>query len=167
MAINLFARYGGTSQADPPTAGYTYGKPRDETTVGGGDGTPWNEPIVSDLQGWMQALLVTAGITPTDNPDRDDDSQYLQAITNICGRQLDVTTSALVTSLTEVQGFTTMGYTTAGDGGAARWYRTGNTGAAGTTDLPNGLLYDGVCYRRATDQRAHVGRPRQRSCRRC
>ena len=60
-------------------------------------------------------------------------------------RLSDVTTaSILTTDLNGIASVITNGYTAALDGGAAEWVFTGTTtpGSAGTTDFPNGVLYD-------------------------
>jgi hypothetical protein len=67
-----------TSTADP--AGYPYGAAKNQATFGDGTGTPWEAKVPNDVWGFLQGLLVAAGITPSGLPDKANASQYLQAI---------------------------------------------------------------------------------------
>ena len=78
MALRPKILYPGqTSSVD---AGYPHGKARNRATPGDGTGTPWEQNLVNDIFGFQQALLVNAGITPSDTPDNALSSQYLEAV---------------------------------------------------------------------------------------
>lgn len=78
MAINLEDRYPGQTNAG--VDGYPYGAAKNVNTVGDGTGTPWEQAIPNDIFGFLQGLLVSAGITPSDTPDNANVSQYREAI---------------------------------------------------------------------------------------
>jgi hypothetical protein len=59
---------------------YPHGKPRNVGVLGDGDGTPFEEKWLTDYQGFVQALLVAAGIEPNGAAETVSDSQYLAAI---------------------------------------------------------------------------------------
>lgn len=52
----------------------------DCTGPGETDGTEWTSDTITDLFGWMQALLVEVGDTPNDAAEEDTASQLLNAI---------------------------------------------------------------------------------------
>ncbi len=81
MAINPAASY--PTQVDSPSGAYPYGKARNVSAPGAGDGTPWVAPVVNDLWGFMQALLYAAAITPSGDPDEVGASQYLTAMNQL------------------------------------------------------------------------------------
>lgn len=78
MAISINDQYPGK------TAGvsddYPQGQARNITTPGDGTGTPWEAAIVNDDQGFKQAILAEAGVTPSGVPDTALESQYLDAL---------------------------------------------------------------------------------------
>jgi hypothetical protein len=115
-------------------------------TEGDNTGTPWVKPVVDDLWGLQQALLLRAGIPPTDIPETAAVSQYYDALQTLFGVEVSTTTAILTTDLSGSDGVTTHGYTTRGDGGHGVWYATGTTspGDAGTTDFPLKFIYDSV-----------------------
>jgi hypothetical protein len=79
MALIPSARYPGqvsTSNLDS----YPYGQAQNQSTYGDGTGTPLEKDLVNDIWGFLQGLLVAGGITPSGDPDKADDSQYLAAI---------------------------------------------------------------------------------------
>lgn len=78
MALDLTALYPG--QIDASDVAYPYGKAKNVSAPGAGDGTPYTAAIVNDTQGFLQALLVSAAITPSGNPDTSAASQYLEAL---------------------------------------------------------------------------------------
>lgn len=78
MAIILSEQYPGKTAGN--TTDYPYGEARNVTTPGDGTGTPWEQAIVKDDQGFKQALLAAAGVVPSGNPDTALASQYLQAL---------------------------------------------------------------------------------------
>lgn len=84
MALDLSARYPG--QLDVGDPGYPYGKGRNVDVEGDGNGTPYERDLLNDILGFHQALLVTAGIEPSEVPDTALASQYLQSLYRLLGR---------------------------------------------------------------------------------
>lgn len=78
MAISLATQYPG--KVNTPSTDYPYGQPRNTITPGDGIGTPLDQEWMRDLHGFLQALLVSTGITPNGTPDTAQSSQYLQAL---------------------------------------------------------------------------------------
>lgn len=78
MAISISEQYPGKTAGN--TTNYPLGEARNVTAPGDGTGTPWEKAIVNDDQGFKQALLTAAGITPSGTPDTAVASQYLEAI---------------------------------------------------------------------------------------
>lgn len=72
-------RYPLQSDDTDPT-GYPHGKARNASTPNDGTGTPLEKDLINDLLGFQQALVVTAGITPSGNPDKADASDLLDAL---------------------------------------------------------------------------------------
>lgn len=72
-------RYPLQSDDTDPT-GYPHGKARNASTPNDGTGTPMEKDLINDLLGFQQALVVTAGITPSGNPDKADASDLLDAL---------------------------------------------------------------------------------------
>lgn len=142
MALIPENRYPG--KTTPATGDYPYGSAKNVALPGDGTGTPWEKDIVNDLFGFQQAILTRGAVVPSGTPDTADASQYLQALLNVAGAILPLTESALTEDLSGVPRFTSSGFVTAGDGGGATWVATGVTtpGSAGTTDYPNGFIYD-------------------------
>jgi hypothetical protein len=77
MALDLRKEYPGQIVTD---SNYPYGRPKNESTPGANDGTPMEERWMSDLHGFLQALLLNSGTTPSDTPDSTISSQYYDAI---------------------------------------------------------------------------------------
>ena len=78
MAINPNTEYAGRVTA--PSSAYPYGSSKNETSPGAGDGTPYELARANDVLGMQQALLKSAGITPSGNADEVGTSEYVQAI---------------------------------------------------------------------------------------
>lgn len=78
MAINPGASYPAGTE---PGTGYPYSKAKNVSAPGAGDGFPWEKAFVNDLFGFLQSLLVSSSITPSGDPDRVGESQYLDALT--------------------------------------------------------------------------------------
>ncbi len=78
MAINQYLRF--PTKTNAPSAAYPYGSARNVSVPGDGTGTPWEQAVVNDLWGWMQQLLDSAGIVPTNDPDEVGASQYFTAM---------------------------------------------------------------------------------------
>ncbi len=144
MAINPESQYPG--KIAPSTPEYPYGAARNITLPGDGTGTPWEAALVNDIFGFQQALLSLAGVVPSGTPENATLSQYLEAFRKLFPFSLAATTLALTKDLSAVSGFSSQGYASIFDQGGGFWKATGNTvpGSAGTTDFPNGLLYDSV-----------------------
>ncbi len=83
MAISLKDEYGGQVITGDP--GYPYGEPRNVSVAGDGTGTPLEEKWMKDLHGFLQALLVASGLTPSGTPDKVAASQYLDAVRYLTG----------------------------------------------------------------------------------
>lgn len=81
MAIDLSVEYPG--QVNAPSASWPFGQPRNVALPGDGTGTPWEELICRDTEGFKQALLTRAGMLPNGTPDNASFSQYLQALLGI------------------------------------------------------------------------------------
>jgi hypothetical protein len=69
-------------------ASYPYGKAQNDLVEGDGIGTPLEEKLVNEIFGFQQALLVDAGITPSNAPEAVGSSQYLDAIKKIANGAL-------------------------------------------------------------------------------
>lgn len=78
MAIRIVDQYPGKTAGE--NSDYPQGQARNVSAPGDGTGTPWEAAIVNDDQGFKQALLEAAGITPSGNPDTARQSQYLEAL---------------------------------------------------------------------------------------
>lgn len=78
MAVSIDEQYPG--QTAGTNTNYPLGQARNVTTPGDGTGTPWDQTIVNDDQGFKQAILKEAGITPSGVPDTAPVSQYLQGL---------------------------------------------------------------------------------------
>jgi len=94
MAIRIIDQYPG--QVGAPDTAYPEGIPRNVTSPGGGDGTPWEEALLKDMQGFFQGLLaqVPAGaVTPSGSPDTVLISQYIDSM-KLIAQGLDTLTFA-------------------------------------------------------------------------
>ncbi len=80
MALDYLLRYPGRTLIDPA---YPQGKAKDESAVGAGDGTPFQEDLLNDHFGFRQALLKEATVTPSEVPDTAVASQYLDAMLKV------------------------------------------------------------------------------------
>lgn len=85
MAIDLSAEYPGQVDTTTDPAGYPQGQPRNVVVDGDGTGTPFEARWMSDLWGFLQALLSRVSATATGNPDKVGVSQYLDAIESLIG----------------------------------------------------------------------------------
>lgn len=97
MAISIAEQYPGKTAGT--NTDYPLGQARNVTAPGDGTGTPWEQAIVNDDQGFKQALLAAAALTPSGTPDTAVASQYLEALKLI-------TTGKIAASLTLNGGFT-------------------------------------------------------------
>jgi hypothetical protein len=87
LALNPAAAYPSQINTTDPT-GYPYGRAKNVAAIGDGTGTPLEEKWVSDVFGAQQALLVEAGLTPSNTPDKVGASQYLDALKVVARREL-------------------------------------------------------------------------------
>ena len=67
MAINLNTQYPGRTAGT--NTNYPFGQGRNVTTQGDGTGTPFESAWFNDVQGFLQALLQGASLTPSGTPD--------------------------------------------------------------------------------------------------
>ena len=78
MAINLAQQYPGRTAGT--NTNYPFGQGRNVTSQGDGTGTPYEAAWFNDVQGFLQALLSGASLTPSGTPDNVTTSQYLAAL---------------------------------------------------------------------------------------
>lgn len=78
MALDLTVEYPGQIATGDPD--FPYGKPRNQLVEGDGTGTPWEEKIVQDFEGFLQRLLVLGRTVPNGTPDNATVSQYVEAL---------------------------------------------------------------------------------------
>jgi hypothetical protein len=79
MAINRFTVYG-PGNCDPAEPDYPFGKVRNVSVSGAGDGTPWEQTLARDWDGFFQAVLDGAAIVPSGTPDTAQASQVLTGL---------------------------------------------------------------------------------------
>ena len=92
MAISISEQYPGKTAGN--TTNYPLGEARNVTVPGDSTGTPWDQAIVNDDQGFKQALLAAAGITPSGVPDTAVASQYLLALQTLFTESIPATLAA-------------------------------------------------------------------------
>lgn len=80
MATNPSALAENAGRITAPDGPYPLGSSKDDSTGTTGDGTPYKKARANDIYGMQQALLRSAGITPSGNADTALVSQYMQAI---------------------------------------------------------------------------------------
>lgn len=78
MAISISEQYPGKTAGT--NTEYPYGQARNVSAPGDGTGTPFEQALVNDDQGFKQALLKAAALVPSGAPDTAVASQYLQAL---------------------------------------------------------------------------------------
>ena len=76
--INLEQTF--TPRANPADTDYPFGSIKDNTSPGANDGTPLSAVWGNDFEGFRQAAMSEAGITPSGLPDTAQDSQLLEAV---------------------------------------------------------------------------------------
>lgn len=81
MAIVISTQYPGKTNA--PDANYPQGSARNVTISGDGTGTPWEQQLVNDILGFLQAILLEGSITPSGAPDTAVASDYLTGLKTI------------------------------------------------------------------------------------
>lgn len=69
-----------TPRVNPADANYPFGSIKDNTSPGANDGTPLSAVWGNDFEGFRQAAMTEAGITPSGLPDTAQDSQLLAAV---------------------------------------------------------------------------------------
>lgn len=87
MAIDLQTTYPG--KVNPASPAWPFGQPKNIVAPGDGTGTPWEQSIIRDTEGFKQALLTNAGLTPSGTPDNAQVSQYYQAIMALSFRRVE------------------------------------------------------------------------------
>lgn len=83
MAFNISTDVDFVGRFTAASAEYPFGSAKNETTAGAGDGSPYILIRANDLFGMHQALLTSAGITPSGDADTALLSEYTQAIVEI------------------------------------------------------------------------------------
>jgi hypothetical protein len=144
MAIRIVEQYPGKTAG--ANTNYPHGEARNVTTSGDSTGTPWERAIVNDDQGFKQALLEAAGITPSGNPDTAVASQYLQALQALFTGKISATLSANGSVSIPVMVGTTPRVL------ILKWgtFTTTNNNVVGTpqyvpvTGIPNAIFYVGL-----------------------
>ena len=81
MAVDFKSAYG--SLAGGPSPEYPFGFGINESVLGAGDGSPFEQVWFRDYQGLFQKLLDEAGITPSGVPDTVLASDYFDALGTI------------------------------------------------------------------------------------
>ena len=76
--INLEEQF--SPRVNPADANYPFGSIKDNTSPGANDGTPLAAVWGNDCEGFAQAAMTEAGITPSGLPDTAQDSQMLDAV---------------------------------------------------------------------------------------
>lgn len=76
--INLESEF--SPRVNPADANYPFGSIKDNTSPGANDGTPLSAVWGNDWEGFAQAAMTEAGITPSGLPDTAQDSQLLDAV---------------------------------------------------------------------------------------
>ena len=76
--INLEEQF--SPRVNPADANYPFGSIKDNTSPGANDGTPLAAVWGNDWEGFAQAAMTEAGITPSGLPDTAQDSQLLAAV---------------------------------------------------------------------------------------
>lgn len=132
------------TKTTPPDADYPNGGPQDVTVPGDGTGSPWTAAVIKDLWGYQQGLCLRSGVTASGTPDTAPASQQIEALSKLCGIRVPAVSNILAQDLSVFTTVAVSAWAAADDGGAGVWRNTGGAGGAGTTDLANGLIYDGV-----------------------
>lgn len=134
MALDYKKRY--PDRTDSPSADYPFGRARDVSSPGAGDGTPWQQDLVNDLFGFLQGLLSEAGVTPSESPDTAQVSQYLDAVKAVVGGDANLNLFSESYSERSVSGPITVD--PADDGHTVRLVLTGDTSMTLDTTFPSG-----------------------------
>lgn len=100
-------------RVNPGDANYPFGSIKDNTSPGANDGTPLSAVWGNDWEGFAQAAMTEAGITPSGLPDTAQDSQLLDAVKV-------VTSGVLRNELASSAGSSLVGFKQAGGGSADR-----------------------------------------------
>lgn len=84
--INLEQTF--TPRVNPADANYPFGSIKDNTSPGANDGTLLSAVWGNDFEGFRQAAMTEAGITPSGLPDTAQDSQLLEAVKAVASNEL-------------------------------------------------------------------------------
>lgn len=79
--INLEEQF--SPRVNPADANYPFGSIKDNTSPGANDGTPLSAVWGNDFEGFRQAAMTEAGITPSGSQDTAQDSQLLDAVKTV------------------------------------------------------------------------------------
>lgn len=145
-----------TPRVNPADANYPFGSIKDNTSPGANDGTPLAAVWGNDWEGFAQAAMTEAGITPSGLPDTAQDSQLLDAVKA-------VTSGALRNELNGDGGSGMLGFShSIGYAAATAGHRLANS--VYTTDTPflakcDGVTDDSAAIQAAIDYAASVGKP--------
>lgn len=82
MAVKVADEFG--SRANPPSSAYPDGSLKNETNPGvSNDGSPLDERVGNDWEGFKQSILTDGGIIANGNPDSVENPQILNALKSI------------------------------------------------------------------------------------
>ena len=109
--INLEEEF--SPRVNPADANYPFGSIKDNTSPGANDGTPLAAVWGNDWEGFAQAAMTEAGITPSGLPDTAQDSQLLDAVKV-------VTSGVLRNELASSAGSSLVGFKQTGSGSVPR-----------------------------------------------
>lgn len=84
--INLEQKY--TPRINPGDADYPFGSIKGDSSPGAGDGTPLSSSWGNDIEGFRQAVMTEAGVTPSGQPDNAHASQLWSAMKDILRQEV-------------------------------------------------------------------------------
>lgn len=152
MALILSNRYPGRFNA--PNSAYPQGSFKNRTAPGAKDGSYLEQDWANDKEGFFQALIAAAGLTPNGSVDTANSSQYYTALNTLLANAASGKVS--LTAFTgSNQSLTTNGWQKLPGGLIIQWGTTGtiNGGSNATVTLPIAFttaMLNGVTGGRAT-----------------
>lgn len=84
--INLEQKY--TPRVNPGDADYPFGSIKGDSSPGAGDGTPLSSSWGNDIEGFRQAVMTEAGVTPSGQPDNAYTSQLWSAMKDVLRQEV-------------------------------------------------------------------------------
>ncbi|MCP4393206.1 MAG: hypothetical protein GY804_02910 [Alphaproteobacteria bacterium] len=87
MAIKIFQRY--SPRANAPNSDYPQGSVKNESSPGLTDGTPLDQALTNDYEGFTAKLLAEGGVSYSGNPDTATASDRMTALNNIINASTD------------------------------------------------------------------------------